>query len=146
MNSVGVDLNTASASLLKYVAGINQRVADNIIKYRESNHKFVCREDLKKVAGLGANTFLQSAGFLRITEGNYFLDSTAVHPESYQAAQKILDHYHLTMKEIQSSTSLLKDIIKSADESIQDLAMLCGCGPETLSDILECFEKPGVSV
>ena len=87
VNAVGVDLNTASASLLKYVAGINSRVAEGIVKHREENGRFTRREELMRVKGLGDNSFTQAAGFLRIPESDVLFDATAVHPESYGAAQ-----------------------------------------------------------
>ncbi|MFC1568628.1 Tex family protein [bacterium] len=142
VNSVGVDLNTASASLLKYVAGINSRIADNIIKFRESEEKFACREDLKKVQGLGEHTFLQAAGFLRISNSDFFLDSTAVHPESYLVAQKLLDHFQVSVSDIRSNSTLFYQKMKTTRESMNELAKLCGCGQETLSDIIDCLEKP----
>lgn len=142
VNSVGVDLNTASISLLKHIAGINTRTASNIVKYREANDKFACREDLKKVPGLGKNNYLQAAGFLRISNGRNFFDGTAVHPESYSAAEKLLDHFRMSIIDIQTNSALLRQNIKTTKKSLKDLATMCGCGPETLSDIIDSLEKP----
>ena len=91
VNTVGVDLNTASFSILSYVSGINTSVAREIVKYREENGKFKNRKELLKVPKLGAKTFEMCAGFLRIPESEDFLDNTAVHPESYGPARKLLD-------------------------------------------------------
>lgn len=142
VNAVGVDLNTASASLLKYVAGINSRVATNIVKYREDNGRFEHRHNLKDVKGLGDNSFIQSAGFLRIPESDTFFDSTAVHPESYNAAEKLLDHFKLNISDVRSNGSLLKLKYDKSNDSMDQLAELCGCGVETLVDIMDSLEKP----
>ncbi len=142
VNQVGVDLNTASVSLLKYVAGINSRVAENIVKYREEHGSFRSREELKKVKGLGENTFVQAAGFLRIRESENFFDSTAVHPESYEAAGKLLQALGLTPEEVRRDGSLVRAKIKRDGRTLEQLAQLCGCGKETLADIVESLEKP----
>ena len=89
VNTVGVDLNTASSSILKFVSGLNASVAKNIISYREKNGKFKHREELKKVPRLGEQTFIQCAGFIRIPDGENYLENTPVHPESYELAVKI---------------------------------------------------------
>lgn len=124
VNTVGVDLNTASSSLLKYVSGISSNVSQNIIKYREERGKFKKREELLNVKGVGPKTFTQCAGFLRIPDGDNPLDNTAVHPESYHIAEKLLG----------------KDI----DEGeIESLAEELGIGPLTLKDIIEELKKPG---
>ena len=91
VNRVGVDLNTASPSLLSYIAGINMGIAKNIVAYREENGKFTDREQLMKVPKLGEKAFNQCAGFLRITDGDNPLDATSVHPESYEAARVMMD-------------------------------------------------------
>ncbi len=142
VNQVGVDLNTASASLLKYVAGVNSRVAENIVKYREENGRFHSRIELKKVKGLGDNAFVQSAGFLRIPESDVFFDRTAVHPESYPATEKLLFELQVPVESIRSDGQVIKLKMKSSKKSIRDLADVCGCGPETLSDIIDSLEKP----
>ncbi|MBN1543474.1 RNA-binding transcriptional accessory protein [candidate division KSB1 bacterium] len=142
VNQVGVDLNTASTSLLKYVAGINSRVAENLVKFREENGKFSSREQLMSVKGLGENAFVQSAGFLRIPESTVFFDSTAVHPESYAAASKLLQHLHLDIEDVRKNGALVGRKIKESRQSMEVLAEYCGCGKETLIDIIASLEKP----
>jgi uncharacterized protein len=142
VNAVGVDVNTASSSLLQYVAGVNSRTAENIVKYREEHGKFSSREELKKINGIGENAFLQAAGFLRIPGSETFFDSTAVHPESYQAASKLLASLQLDISEVKKNGTLVGAKIKSAKKSIAELAEICGCGRETLEDIIESLEKP----
>ncbi len=100
VNKVGVDLNTASASLLEYISGISKTVAKNIVEYRETNGRFTNRKQLLKVAKLGPKAFEQCAGFLRIADGENPLDATSVHPESYEATGKLLDHLNLTMEDV----------------------------------------------
>lgn len=99
VNSVGVDLNTASASLLGFVSGLNSSTAKNIVKYREAN-KFTSRKQLLNVPKLGAKTFEQCAGFLRVSDGEDILDNTGVHPESYEAVSKLLEHFGMTKSDI----------------------------------------------
>lgn len=142
VNAVGVDLNTASASLLKYVSGINSRVAENIVHYREENGSFQTREALKSVKGLGANAFVQASGFLRIPDSDTFLDTTAVHPESYSAAQKLITHLQLAIGDIRQDGSIVRSQLKSTKETLKHLAEICQCGEETLTDIIDCLEKP----
>ncbi len=142
VNLVGVDVNTASASLLKYVSGINSRVADNIVRHREENGEFTCRDALKDVKGLGENAFVQAAGFLRLPESDNFFDSTAVHPESYTAAQKLLEELGLKIEDIKSNGRLVRLKVQKGKKSLEELATICGCGKETLSDIISSLEKP----
>ena len=139
VNSVGVDLNTASPSLLSYISGINSTVAKNIVAYREAEGKFTDRKQLKKVPRLGDNAFLQCAGFLRITDGKNFLDNTSVHPESYDATEKMLELLDFDIK---------KDNIDELDEKVRSygtdkLAGDCGIGVPTLRDIVNELKKPG---
>ncbi|MDD4564078.1 MAG: Tex family protein [Eubacteriales bacterium] len=115
VNRVGVDLNTASPSLLSYIAGINAGIAKNIVAYREENGRFKDRKELKKVAKLGEKTFNQCAGFMRISEGNNPLDSTSVHPESYLAVERMLEKLEIDKNEIG------KDSGKQIEEKIQKL-------------------------
>jgi len=103
VNKVGVDLNTASASLLEYISGINKTIAKNIVEYREANGRFTNRKQLLKVAKLGPKAFEQCAGFLRIADGENPLDATSVHPESYEAAMKLLDKLGLTMEDVKAA-------------------------------------------
>jgi len=143
VNQVGVDLNTASASLLKYIAGINTRTAQNIVTYREENGQFHSREELKKVKGVGDNAFVQSAGFLRLPNADVFFDSTAVHPESYDSAQTLLDSLELSVNDVRENGSLVRLKMKTDARSLNDLAEVCDCGLETLEDIIDSLEKPG---
>ena len=140
VNKVGVDLNTASASLLAYISGISKAVASNIVSYREENGKFTNRKQLLKVAKLGPKAFQQCAGFLRIHDGEYPLDATAVHPESYQAVEALLEHLGYQVQDFTSKG--LNDITKQIKDKKQT-ADLLGIGEITLNDILEELEKPG---
>ncbi len=140
VNSVGIDLNTASPSLLSYVAGINNTIAKNIIEYREANGKFGNRKELLKVPKLGPKAFEQCAGFLRISDGSQILDNTGVHPESYKAAEALLAKLQLTLKDVaEKSIGNLKDKIKDIKALAQDLNV----GVPTLQDIIKELEKPG---
>lgn len=103
VNKVGVDLNTASASLLEYVSGINKTIAKNIVDYRENNGRFVSRKQLLKVPKLGPKAYEQCAGFLRILDGKNPLDATSVHPESYEAAKQLMEKLGLTMEDIKEA-------------------------------------------
>ena len=142
VNNVGVDLNTASASLLQYVSGINGRVAENIVKYREEMGKFNRREELKAVKGLGDNAFVQAAGFLRLPESDQFFDQTAVHPESYSAAEKLLKELGLDAVQVKENGKLVSLQLKQSKRPLRELAAVCGCGQETLLDIIASLEKP----
>ncbi len=142
VNYVGVNLNTASKSLLKYVAGINSRVAENIVKYREEHGKFRTRAELMEVKGLGEMAFVQAAGFLRIPDSDLFFDSTAVHPESYGAAEKLLERLNLKTDEVKGSGQLLRQKIQEAKINYAQLAQECGVGIPTLEDIIASLEKP----
>ena len=139
VNKVGVDLNTASAPLLQYVSGISKPIAKNIVTYREENGSFSDRKELLKVPKLGAKAFEQCAGFLRIIGGKNPLDATAVHPESYEATNKLLDKLQITIGD-----EKLSDISKklSADEK-NKLADEIGVGALTLDDIIEELLRPG---
>ena len=103
VNKVGVDLNTASASLLEYISGITKVIAKNIVDYRENNGRFTNRKQLLKVAKLGPKAYEQCAGFLRILDGDNPLDATSVHPESYEAAEKLLDKLGMTMEDVREA-------------------------------------------
>ena len=103
VNKVGVDLNTASASLLEYISGISKTIAKNIVDYREKNGRFTSRAQLLKVAKLGPKAYEQCAGFLRIWDGDNPLDATSVHPESYEAAEKLLERLGLTMEDVRAA-------------------------------------------
>jgi uncharacterized protein len=142
VNYVGVDLNTASKSLLKYVAGINNRIAENIVKYREEHRRFNTRQELTKVKGLGNMAFVQAAGFLRIPDGDIFFDSTAVHPESYEAAKTLLKRFGLSETEVRRNGEILREKMKQSKSQIHKLANDCGVGIPTLEDIIASLEKP----
>ncbi len=140
VNKVGVDLNTASASLLEYISGISKAVAKNIVDYRETNGRFTNRKQLLKVAKLGPKAFEQCAGFMRISGGDNPLDATSVHPESYEAATKLLALMGYDLQSI-SSGELLGLSGKVRD--IQKMAADLGIGEMTLQDIIKELEKPG---
>ncbi len=140
VNSVGVDLNTATPSLLQYVSGINSAVAKNVVAYREEIGKFKNRKELMKVKKLGAKAFEQSAGFLRIPESKNILDNTAVHPESYDAANKLLDKLEYDKN---SGDSLSEAIKKASGLDINELSAEIGIGVPTLTDIIKELQKPG---
>ena len=142
VNSVGVDVNTASARLLSFVAGINKTVADNIVKYREENGAFENRSQIKKVNKLGAKAYEQCAGFMRIPDGKNVLDNTAVHPESYKLAEKILDLLGYTLSDVKENnlTGLKK---KSEQINLKETAEQFGVGMETVNDIISELLKPG---
>ena len=140
VNRVGVDVNTASASLLGYVSGITSAVADNIVAYREENGAFTDRRQLKKVPKLGPKAFLNSAGFLRITGGDNPLDATSVHPESYPVATEVLKRAGVSADELKRGG--VPDIERRLG-SVADLADDLGCGTPTLIDIVGELKKPG---
>ncbi len=142
VNSVGVDLNTASPRLLEFVSGLNSKTALNIVKYRQEIVRFENREQLLKVSGLGQKAFEQCAGFLRITDGDNVLDNTAVHPESYDAVETLLKHFNFTSEDVKNGNiSSLKDMIKKEGE--EKVASLCHVGVPTLTDIVEELLRPG---
>jgi uncharacterized protein len=169
VNFAGVEVNSASAALLKHVSGINARVASAIVKYREEHGPFRSRQELLKVPGLGPATFVQAAGFLKIASGSEPLDNTFIHPESYDAARKLLDllpagdngkaqkpaeriaQYRQLVK-LQSSLGRGKrnrptnsgDSSNDEQATWADLARKIGVGLPTLNDILENLEKPGL--
>lgn len=139
VNNVGVNLNTASVSLLKYVSGINKTIAQNIYDYREKNGEFKNREELKKVPKLGEKAFEQCAGFLRIVDGEEPLDNTGVHPESYKYAKEIIKETKIDLKNDDEDTLKLKLSLFNEDKFPykKELGLL------TLKDIIKELEKPG---
>ncbi len=142
VNSVGVDVNTASCSLLGYVAGINGTVAKNIVAYREENGVFKERKELLKVAKLGKKAYEQCAGFLRVHDGKNPLDNTAVHPESYPCVEKMIELFGFKLADLKKTG--FSDVGKTAkDRGIKALAQELEIGEMTLSDIVEELEKPG---
>ena len=142
VNGVGVDLNTASFSLLSHVAGINSTIAKNIVAYRTENGAFTDRKQLKKVSKLGAKTFEQCAGFLRIPNAANPLDQTAVHPESYAAAEAILNACGFSLSAMTPQTH--PEIFGAAKRyGFEALAQQAGIGMPTMKDILKELSKPG---
>ncbi len=140
VNSVGVDLNTASPSLLSYVSGLGESLAKNVVAYREENGAFTSRKELKKVPKLGPKAFQQCAGFLRVSESREALDNTAVHPESYDAAKALLKLCGYEMKDIGGLGELKSRLAAYGEEKA---AAECGVGVPTLRDIAEELMKPG---
>lgn len=149
VNRVGVDLNTASPSLLSYVAGISSSVAKNIVAYREENGKFTDRKQLLKVAKLGHKAYEQCAGFLRISDGKEVLDSTSVHPESYEVSRILMKKIGISESDIKGGVQIIDDKIKSAypakteKESVRKMAEDIGIGEFTVKDIIAELRKPG---
>ena len=139
VNKVGVDLNTASASLLEYISGISKAIAKNIVTYREENGSFQSRRELLKVPKLGPKAFEQCAGFMRITGGKNPLDATSVHPESYEAATKLLEKLgHSTQEIAQKKLSGISEEVKDYRKLAEELEI----GELTLGDIVKELEKP----
>ena len=143
VNKVGVDVNTATPSLLSYVSGINKTIANNIVKYRDENGKLQERKELLKVPKLGKAAFEQCAGFIRIFDGNNPLEITAVHPESYEQTEKLLDKIGYCKNDILDKEKLKEIKIKLANINIKDLAKELEIGELTLKDIIEEISKPG---
>lgn len=142
VNSVGVDLNTASHSLLSYISGINATVAKNIVAYREENGRFTDRKQLLKVSKLGKKAFEQCAGFLRVRDGKNPLDNTAVHPESYEAASSLLSECGFTLADV-SNGGANGITEKSESIGIENISKSLGIGVPTLTDIIAELKKPG---
>ena len=142
VNSVGVDVNTASHSLLSYISGINAASAKNIVKYREENGEFKSRKELLKVPRIGAKAFEQCAGFLRVPNGDNVLDNTGVHPESYDAANALLEHFGISAEDVSKGHAAdLPELVK--EEGGKKLAEQLGIGAPTLADIVKELVKPG---
>ncbi len=137
VNKVGVDVNTASAPLLTHVSGINKTLAKNIVSYREENGAFHARKDLLKVPKLGPKAFEQCAGFMRIPGARNPLDATAVHPESYELAERVLDRLHLSREDIGKNIGIAKKL------DVKKMAKELDCGDMTLADILAELDRPG---
>ena len=141
VNSVGVDINTASVSLLQYVSGLNSAVAKNIIKYRDEHGKFINREEIKNVNKLGAKTYQQSIGFLRIPGANDPFDATAIHPENYQQAKALLKLINASEKELGTEEIASKLTIIDKEKVLEELKI----DSYTLDDIIDSFIKPNRS-
>lgn len=140
VNSVGVDLNTASPALLSYVAGVNSTVAKNILKYREENGKFSTRKELLKVPKLGPKAYEQCAGFLRLPESAMPLDNTGIHPESYKAAEQLLNVCGFSLEDVAGRRiSGLRKKVAAPEKTAEQI----GVGMPTLEDMIKELEKPG---
>ena len=140
VNRVGVNVNTASASLLSYVSGITPTVANNIVAYREEHGAFTDRAELKQVSKLGPKAFLNAAGFLRITKGSNPLDATSVHPESYAIASELLKRAGVSSSELERGGI---PTIERRLGNVAELAAELNCGFLTLMDIIDELKKPG---
>ena len=138
VNQVGVNINTASPSLLQYVSGLSMRLAKNIVQYREDNGKFTSREQIKNVNKLGNKTYEQAVGFLRILSGNEILDETSIHPDNYQDALRLLNYLHLTKEKI--GTKQAQDIVKQT--SVQAIQDALGMDHFLIEDLLDAFVSP----
>ncbi len=138
VNQVGVNINTASASLLKYVSGLTKKTIDKILEYRDKFGKIINREEVKKIKGLGDKAYEQSIGFLRIIDGDNPLDQTSIHPESYDITNKFLKELGLTLNDLGTN----KLIEKLEDIDVDDYSKKLGIDNYTLEDIISCLEKP----
>ncbi len=143
VNSVGVDVNTASPSLLQYVSGLTASTAKNVVKYREENGAYTSRKQLLKVPRLGPKAFEQCAGFIRVPESGNILDNTGVHPESYEATEKLLEACGCSLKDVKNGEALTKLDIAIKETGLEALAEKCGVGVPTLEDIVKELKKPG---
>lgn len=143
VNKVGVDINTATPSLLQYIAGINKTIANNIVKYRDENGKIRERKELLKVPKLGKAAFEQCAGFIRVPDGKNPLEITAVHPESYEVAEKLLSKIGYKEEDLSNKEKLKEIKEKLANVNIESTAKELNVGEITLKDIIEELSKPG---
>ena len=141
VNSVGVDLNTATPSLLKYISGVSKTIANNIVKYRDENGKIKERKELLKVSKLGPAAFTQCAGFLRIIDGKNPLDNTSVHPESYDTAEKILASIGFSSKDLKEKLPEVRANLNTVN--VSKIANELGVGEPTVKDIIKELQKPG---
>ncbi len=146
VNFAGVDANTASVSLLQYVSGINRRVAENLVAYRNEHGPFTARDQFKKVSGLGAATFVQAAGFLKIPGADNPLDDTFIHPESYEVCRKLIDRLPPAQEgeRLPQRVARFRKQMASHGTGLEGLAAELGTGAPTLKDILDNLEKPGI--
>ncbi len=143
VNYVGVDLNTASPALLRYVSGLNQLTARRVFDHRAANGPFKCREQLKEVSGFGEATFVQAAGFLRISDGDNPLDCTWIHPESYEVARRVLDKLGCSAAELTKKEAMAELTQKATALKLDELASELGVGPLLLKDIVAQLTRPG---
>ena len=144
VNKIGVDVNTASYSLLSYISGINMTSAKNIVKYREENGEFTKRSQLLKVPKIGAKAYEQCAGFLRVPDSKEILDNTGVHPESYEAAKALISKFEYSLEDVSKGLSDLRQ--RAAKYGTKKLAEELSIGEPTLLDIIGELEKPGRDV
>ena len=142
VNNVGVDINTATPSLLSYVSGVNKQVASNIVKYREENGKFTSRKDILKVPKLGKAAFVQCAGFLKVPESKNILDNTMVHPESYDKTEELIQSLGFDLKEV-NEQDLKLVIDKLENINIDKVSKTLNIGVLTMQDIIKELKKPG---
>ena len=142
VNNVGVDINTATPSLLSYVSGVNKQVATNIVKYREENGKFNSRKEFLKVPKLGKAAFVQCAGFLKVPESKNILDNTMVHPESYEKAEELISNLGFNIKNL--TTKNMGEVISKRDNvNIDNISKTLNIGSLTMQDIVTELKKPG---
>jgi len=141
VNYVGVDINTASAPLLSYVSGLNKRLANNVVKYREEKGRFKSRAELMKISGFGEKVFEQSAGFLKISDGDNPLDNTFIHPESYDSVNELFKLLNVEAASIREAGGLFESMV--AKKGVRQVAEKINVGEPTLQDILDQLKKPG---
>lgn len=141
VNYVGVDINTASAPLLSYVSGLNKRLANNVVKYREEKGRFKSRAELMKISGFGEKVFEQSAGFLKISDGDNPLDNTFIHPESYDSVNELFKLLNVEAASIREAGGLFESMV--AKKGVRQVAEKIKVGEPTLQDILDQLKKPG---
>ncbi|EIA26206.1 hypothetical protein SFB4_270G12, partial [Candidatus Arthromitus sp. SFB-4] len=142
VNSVGVDLNMATPSILSYISGINASIAENIVKYREENGKFKSRAELLKVKRLGNKAYEQCVGFLRISDGENGLDNTSVHPESYDATKKLLNMFDLDIDDLKYHGKIVDLDERFKKQNSFEISKMLGIGEITLRDIIKELKKP----
>ena len=142
VNNVGVDINTATPSLLSYVSGVNKQIAKNIVDYREKNGKFSSREEFLKVPKLGKTAFVQCAGFLKVPESKNILDNTMVHPESYDKTEELINSLGYDLKDIDDK-NLTTVITKLEKMNIDEVSKSLNIGILTMQDIITELRKPG---
>ena len=143
VNEVGVDVNTATPSLLSYVSGINKTIANNIVKYRDENGKFIERKELLKVPKLGKVAYQQCSGFIRIPDGKNPLEITAVHPESYEKAEQLLENIGYTKEDLRNQEKLNDIKVKLNSINLKEVSEKLDIGEMTLKDIVDELSKPG---
>lgn len=141
VNQVGVNLNTASAPLLSHISGLSKRVAKNIVEQRETEGKFSTRDQIKDIRGVGDFRFQQAAGFMRIPESTNPLDNTAIHPESYEATEKLCNLFSINLEKLNEQTDTISEKLKNIDK--EQVAEQVGVGIPTLELIIENLQKPG---